>query len=114
MINWIFFSIGVMFSIIYFTIYINRVFFQPPMPVKLMPTHFILLAPPGIGFVSYIKLVEEVDIFAFIIYGIAFYIGLLFIVLLKRFFTIPFFISLLLYFFSITSIVNTNTFLYLY
>lgn len=113
MINWIFFSIGVMFSIIYFTIYINRVFFQPPMPVKLMPTHFILLAPPGIGFVSYIKLVEEVDIFAFIIYGIAFYIGLLFIVQLKRFITIPFFISWWAYLFPNAAVTNATILLYI-
>src|SRR5699024_8135058 len=92
-INWMFFSIGIMFSIIYMTIFMNRIIFHPPLPNQLTPTFFILLAPPSIGFISYVKLTGNVDAFAYVLYGFAFYLGLLFIVQFKRFFTIPFTIS---------------------
>src|SRR5690625_4721124 len=61
-INWIFFSTGIVFSIIYSTIFFNRVFFQQPLPNKLLPTFFILMAPPAIGFVSYIRLVGRAHV----------------------------------------------------
>lgn len=111
-INWMFFGLGIVFSIIYFTIFINRIFFHPPLPVKLMPTFFILLAPPGIGFVSYVKLVGEVDVFAYILYGFAFYLGLLFIFQLKRFLKIPFFISWWAFLFPSAAVTNATIFLY--
>lgn len=91
--NWMFFSTGIVFSIIYTTVFINRIFFHPPLPVKLLPTFFILMAPPAIGFVSYIKLAGGIDTFAYILYGTALTIGLLLFFQLKRFMQIPFFIS---------------------
>src|SRR5699024_6684613 len=91
--NWVFFGIGVLVSIVYFSIVMNRIYFQRAPPVKLLPTFVILLAPPGIGFVSYVKLAGQVDVFAYIMFGIAFYLGLLFIYQIRRFMTIPFFIS---------------------
>lgn len=111
-VNWIFFSIGVIFSIIYFAIFIIRVFFYPALPVKLMPTFFILLAPPGIGFVSYVKLVGEVDVFAYILYGFVFFLGLLFIYQIKRFITIPFFISWWAFLFPSAAATNATIYLY--
>ncbi len=40
---------------------------------------------------SYIKLTGKLDVFAYILYGIAFYLGLLFLFQIKRFFSGPFF-----------------------
>lgn len=88
--NWMFFSVGVLFSIIYFTLFINRMFFHPALPPMLQPTFFILLAPPAIGFVAYMKLAGELDGFAYILYGIAAFILLLLLSQLKRFITVPF------------------------
>lgn len=92
-VNWLFFSIGVFFSIIYMTIFFNRIFFHPAMPEKLLPTFFILMAPPAIGFVSYVKIAETIDAFAYILYGTAFFIGLLLLFQINRFVSIPFSIS---------------------
>lgn len=89
-INWMFFSIGILFSIIYFTIFINRMYFHPPLPPMLQPTFFILLAPPAIGFVAYMKLAEGLDAFGYILYGIAFFMLLLLLSQLKRFTSVPF------------------------
>lgn len=66
-INWMFFGFGALFSIIYMTIFFNRSVFHPPLPVQLLPTYFILMAPPAIGFVSYIKISESADTFAYIL-----------------------------------------------
>src|SRR5699024_11803451 len=71
-VNWVFFSIGILFSIIYLTFFFNRVFFHPAGPPMLLPTFFILLAPPAIGFVSYINITETVDSFAYLLYGTSF------------------------------------------
>ena len=110
--NWMFFGIGVLFSIIYFTIFMNRIYFQPAPPVKLLPTFFILLAPPGIGFVSYVKLTGQVDVFAYIMFGIAFYLGLLFIYQIRRFMTIPFFISWWAFLFPSAAVTNATIYLH--
>src|SRR5690625_1139562 len=111
-INWVFFSIGVVFTIVYLTIFINRIFFQPALPPPLTPTLFILLAPPGIGVVSYLKLVGEIDAFVYIVYGAAFYIGLLFVYQIKRFFTIPFFVSWWAYLFPSAAMTNATMHIY--
>jgi tellurite resistance protein len=34
----------------------NRFFFHPMIPSKLLPTLFILIAPPAVGFISWVKL----------------------------------------------------------
>lgn len=113
-INWIFFSIGIVFSIAYFTIFVNRIFFQPAPPPKLMPTFFILLAPPGIGFVSYVKMTGTVDVFAYILFGFAFYLGVLFLFQWRRFLKIPFFLSWWAFLFPSAAVTNATIHLYLH
>lgn len=112
-INWIFFSIGLLFSIIYMTLFIYRVYFHPAFPEPLKPSFFILLAPPGIGFSSYIRLTGELDGFAWLLYGVAFYLGLLFIIQFKRFFTGRFYISWWAYLFPSAAVTNATYLLYI-
>lgn len=111
-INWIFFSIGISFSVFYFTIFIFRMFFYPTPPAKLRPTLFILLAPPGVGFVSYIKLAGNMDAFAYILYGVAFYIGMLFIYQIKRFIAAPFSVAWWAFLFPSAAVTNATIYLY--
>lgn len=75
--SWFCFSIGGVFGIILLTIIMYRLFFHEPLPAHMTPMLFILLAPPSIGFVSYISMVGELDTFARVIYYIALFIGLL-------------------------------------
>lgn len=112
-VNWIFFSIGILYSIIYYTLFTNRIFFHSPLPAKLQPTFFILIAPPGIGFVSYVQLTGTVDAFAYILYGVAFYLGLLLLFQLKRFFSIPFFVSWWAYLFPSAAVTSATLHLYM-
>ena len=50
-VSWFFFSIGLIWWLVLFTIVINRMIFFNPIPDKLLPTFFILFAPPAIGFI---------------------------------------------------------------
>lgn len=92
-INWLFFSVGLFFSIVYYAIFFVRAFFYDQIPVKLLPSFFILMAPPAVGFISYLKMTGNFDSFSYILFGTAFFIGLLLFFQLKRFFAIPFFVT---------------------
>src|SRR5699024_3253444 len=105
--------IGLVFSILYMTIFVNRIIFHPPLPTQLTPTFFILLAPPSIGLISYVKLTGNVDVFANILYGFTFYLVLLFIFQFKRFFTIQFSISWWAYLFPFAAITNATIYMYI-
>lgn len=52
-VSWFFFSAGMLFWIILLTIIFYRVLFHDPLDEKLMPTLFILIAPPAVGFIAY-------------------------------------------------------------
>ena len=67
-ISWFFFSVGFVLWIIMFILIMNRIIFHNPMPQKLIPTLVILMAPPAITFMSYTKLVGELDAFSRILY----------------------------------------------
>lgn len=51
--SWFFFSIWFIMWIVMFTIIMNRIIFHNPLPAKLLPTLFILIAPPSVWFISY-------------------------------------------------------------
>lgn len=102
--SWFFFSIGIMFWLILLTIVFYRLFFHDPLPPKLVPMLFILLAPPSVGFVSYTSLVGEIDVFARILFYVALFLALLLTINLQRFMKIPFFISSWAYSFPIAAL----------
>ncbi len=66
--SWFFFAWGLLFWVILLILIMNRLVFHNPLPEKLLPTLFILLAPPSIGFVSYIQLTGDLDVFGRLIY----------------------------------------------
>ena len=55
-VSWFFFSVGLVFWMALFTIVLYRMMFYSPIPDRLLPTLFILFAPPAIGFIAYAKL----------------------------------------------------------
>ncbi|MDP1706178.1 MAG: SLAC1 anion channel family protein [Sulfurimicrobium sp.] len=91
--GWFFFSIGVVFWLVLLTIIINRVIFHNPLPEKLAPTFFILIAPPAVGFISYVKLSGGLDGFARVLFYTALFIVLLLAALHRKFRGIKFFLS---------------------
>jgi len=106
--GWFFFSIGVVFWIILQAVIFYRLFFHPPVDRVLMPTLFIMIAPPAMAFLSYVHLTGQVDALARIFYYVALFISLLLLVQAPRFFKIPFAISWWAYTFPIAAIANAS------
>jgi tellurite resistance protein len=103
-VSWFFFSIGIIFWIPMFTIFLYRIIFHHPLSEKLMPTLFILIAPPAIGFLSYVRLNGEIDNFAKILYFFALFLVILLLAQFKIFYKIKFYLSWWAYSFPIASI----------
>ena len=92
--SWFFFSLGLLFWLILKTMVFNRLTFHDPLPEKLLPTLFIFIAPPAVGFISYLKLQGgELDSFGRILFYIASFLVLLMLVQLPRFTKLSFYMS---------------------
>lgn len=78
-VSWFFFSIGLILWIVLFTIIMYRLIFHNPLPERLLPTLFILIAPPAVGFIAYVKLTQGIDPAARILYYFALFIFILMI-----------------------------------
>lgn len=91
--SWFYFSIGLLFWLVLFTIIVYRMIFHHPLPDKLLPTLFILIAPPAVGFIAYVKLSGGIDHFAHVLYYSALFLTLLLFMQLPRFLRLPFYLS---------------------
>ena len=103
-ISWFFFSIGLMFWPVLLSIIFYRVIFHASLPERLMPTLFILIAPPAVGFLSYVKLTGGVDAFAHVLYNGALFFTLLLFFQINRFARLRFFLSWWAYSFPLAAI----------
>jgi len=103
-VSWFFFSIGLLFWVLLLTIIFYRMLFHHPINEKLMPTLFILIAPPAVGFIAYLKLVGELDAFARILYFAGLFLTLLLATQVARFFKLRFFLSWWAYSFALAAI----------
>jgi tellurite resistance protein len=102
-VSWFFFSVGLVFWLVLMTIVFYRLFFHEPLPARLTPTLFILLAPPSVGFISYLALTDSLDAFARVLYYTALFLTLLLASNAVRFFRLPFFISAWAYSFPLAA-----------
>ncbi len=101
---WFFFSVGIVFWIVLMIIVLYRVFFHDPIPSKLLPTLFIFIAPPAVGFIAYSVLVAEVDAFSRVLYYTALFLTLLLGSNAKRFVRAGFFVSSWAYSFPLAAV----------
>lgn len=106
--GWFFFSIGVIFWLMLQAVIFYRLFFHPPVDAVLMPTLFIMIAPPAMAFLSYVHLTGEVDGLARIFYYTALFVAILLLVQAPRFIRIPFAISWWAFTFPIAAIANAS------
>ncbi len=111
-ISWFFFSIGLVFWLVLMAIIFNRVIFHHPLPEKLLPTFFILIAPPAVGFIAYVKLTGGIDSFARILYYFALFIVLLLVALCRKFYGIKFYLSWWAYSFPVAAISIASMLMY--
>ena len=91
--SFIYFAIGFFFWIILFAIFFNRVIFHHQLAQKFLPTLFILIAPPAVGFIAYIRIAQSWDTFAIFMLFIAYFFVVLLFFLYKSFYKLRFFIS---------------------
>lgn len=111
--GWFFFSTGFIMWLILLVIVFYRIFFHPPMPKILEPFLFIFIAPPAMGFLSYVALNGGViDHFARVLY----YIGLFFAIFLisqtPRFLKLPFALSWWAFTFPLAAFANASWVMY--
>lgn len=71
-VNLLAFAIGSVLALVFFTLIISRLMHHDPMPEKLTPSLIILIAPFEVGFLAYINIKGQVDLFA----AVLFYFGL--------------------------------------
>ncbi len=103
MFNLFFYAVGIFFWLVLFTIFLNRVVFHHQMPQKFMPTLFILIAPPAVGFIAYYRITGMYDTFAQMLLLLTYFFLLLILFLWKNFFKIGFYLSWWAFTFPLTA-----------
>jgi tellurite resistance protein len=111
-ISWFFFSCGLFFWVILMVIVFYRVIFHEPIAEKLLPTLFILIAPPAIGFISYYKLSGDVGGFGKSLYFFSLFLTILLFSQLRIFRRIKFFLSYWAYVFPLAAMSIANATMY--
>ncbi|NBC49936.1 MAG: C4-dicarboxylate ABC transporter [Gammaproteobacteria bacterium] len=102
--SWFYFSAGfLLWSVLMISVF-YRVLFHHPLEARLMPTLFILIAPPAVGFIAYSRLVDELDVFAHALYFAALFLTLLLLVQAPRFLRLRFYLSWWAYSFPLAAV----------
>lgn len=91
--SFFYFSVGAFFWVVLFVIFLNRVIFHDQLPQKFIPTLFILIAPPAIGFIAYYRITGNWDLVCEFLLNMTYFFVLLLIFLMKKFKNLKFFIS---------------------
>jgi len=107
-----FFSVGMFFWFILFSIIFNRIIFHHQLAVKFVPTLFIFIAPPAVGFIAYIKMYDTVDTFSIFLFNIAIFFTLLITFMYRSFLKIKFFISWWAFVFPIAAMAIATMLMY--
>jgi len=107
--SYFYFAVGFFFWMVLFVIFLYRAIFHAQLAEKFIPTFFILLAPPAIGFISYMRLTGSWDTFAAFLLFIAYFFVVLLVVLHKSFQQIKFFMSWWAFTFPIAAITIAST-----
>lgn len=90
-VSWFFFSVGMLFWVIFLTLVFNRLIFHNPIAERLLPTLVILIAPPSVGFVAWMLLNGGVvDAFARVLYYSALMFVLVMLTQVGRLLRLPF------------------------
>jgi len=103
-ISWFFYSIGLVFWIVLLTIVLYRILFHPAMAEKFLPTLFILIPPPAVGFIALVHLTGELGDTQRILYNFALFMLIMLIFMLPRFLKVPYYVSWWAYTFPLASI----------
>lgn len=103
-VSWFFFATGFTFGVMLFAIFLYRLIFHQPLPQNLLPTLFIVIAPPAVGTLAYVKLTGTFDSFARVMYFFAVFLLLLLLVHVSVFRRLRFFVSWWAYSFPLAAL----------
>jgi tellurite resistance protein len=104
-VSYFFFAIGIVFWLPLLAISLNRSFFFAPIPQKLMPSLFILIVPPSLGFIAWTALHEgKLDDFGTVLYFFGLFMTLMVISQWRKFVGLPFALTWWAFSFPIASI----------
>lgn len=103
-VSWFFFSLGLFFWPVLTAILFYRLIFHGSLPERFVPTLFIFIAPPAVGFIAYHQLAHELDAFARILYFVGLAFTLILATQLKYFVRLKFFLSWWAYSFPLAAI----------
>ncbi|MGD9917930.1 MAG: SLAC1 anion channel family protein [Paenirhodobacter sp.] len=96
-ISWLFFSAGLIFWVVLLTLVFNRLVFHDPLPGRLQPTLVIMIAPPAVAFIAWVRLAGigpgAVDPFGHILLSLGYVFAALMAVQLPRILRLPFAMS---------------------
>lgn len=88
-----FFAIGIFFWVVLFTVMFYRIIFHHQLAQKFLPTLFILIAPPAVGFIAYLRITLNYDVTAVFLLDIGLFFTLLLFFMGRSFLKLKFFIS---------------------
>ena len=111
-VSWFFFSIGLIFWIALFTILLYRLIFHNPLPERLLPTLFIMIAPPAVGFIAYVKLTGTIDSMGRLLYYVALFVFILMIPQLRMLSRIKYYLSWWAYTFPLAALTIATILMY--
>lgn len=92
-VSWLFFSAGLIFWVILLTLVMNRLVFHDPLPARLQPTLVILIAPPAVAFISWVRLTGEVGAFGHILLDTGYVFAAIVAMQMPRILRLPFALS---------------------
>jgi tellurite resistance protein len=104
-VSYFFFAIGIVFWLPLMAISLNRSFFHAPMSQRLLPTLFIFIVPPSIGFTAWSSMHNgEIDDFGRVLYFFGLFMTMMVITQFRRFMGLPFAITMWAYSFPLAAI----------
>jgi len=92
-VSWLFFSAGMIFWLLLLTLVFNRLVFHDPMPARLQPTLVIMIAPPSVASIAWLRMTGEMDAFGHILMSLGYVFAALVAVQLPRILRLPFALS---------------------
>ncbi|MFA7413370.1 MAG: SLAC1 anion channel family protein [Rhizobium sp.] len=92
-ISWLFFSGGLIFWVILLTLVVNRLMFHDPLPGRMVPTLMILIAPPAVAYVAWLRLLGAPGAFGHMLLSLGYVFALIVLTQAIRLRGMPFALS---------------------
>ncbi len=92
-VSWLFFAVGIVFAAVLLVIFVYRMVFHQPLHDRHLPTLFIVIAPPAVAAIAYVKLTGSFDSFARVMYFLAVFFAVFLIAHVRLFARIRFYLS---------------------